>query len=99
MKTFGELCFYAIAVIAEIFINSFVLMTMWSWFIVHTFRADRISMVDSAGIVMLPSFIGSGKKDDEDEELTPHSVSKKFFVSTIKKFMILSLAWSVTFMQ
>jgi hypothetical protein len=52
------------------FINGFVIMKLWAWFIVPTFGVVQLGLVEAIGLMLVVNFfkpINSSKKDDTEE--------------------------------
>jgi len=69
MKDFGEICYLILLAVLGVFINGFVFMKMWLWFIYPTFTAVQLGFVHATGIMVIFTFILHKKKEDGAKDI------------------------------
>ena len=57
MENFGKFMTVILALIISPIINGFVFMKLWTWFIVSTFHAQPVRIVEAIGIIFLINFV------------------------------------------
>lgn len=87
-----------IVMILSSILNGWVLSVLWGWFIVPTFGAPSISIVQAIGIALVVSFL-TRKTDTKDDDT--RSTKEKFAVASIAVFIAPAFAlffgWIVHF--
>lgn len=70
MENFGKVIAWIIALIISPIINGFVLVKMWAWFIIDTFNAQPLRIVEAIGLMYVIGFLTiKPKKNKEDTSL------------------------------
>lgn len=60
MKTFGLICFTALAFILICLYNGFIISKLWLWLIVPTFEVKTITVAQSIGVSLFINYLLSG---------------------------------------
>jgi hypothetical protein len=87
MEKFGKFMTIILAAILSPIINGFVLLKLWTWFIIPIFHLEPLTLVQSIGLVFICNFIlyQRNPKEDKDE-----------FWNTILELIITTLSAAIT---
>lgn len=74
MANFGKLIIVILIVIIEIIIKGFIIMKLWTWFIVPIFEINQLRIVEAIGIMLLVNYLNfkrekNNRDNDFSEEL------------------------------
>lgn len=64
MENFGKFIVVMLTIIISPIINGFVFKTLWLWFIVPTFEANPLRVVEAYGLMVLINFVKT-RRDKE----------------------------------
>ena len=95
----GIAIFAGALIVLGYFVSGLVLSIMWNWFIVSTFDAPSLSILEAIGITMVVGLFTRGLAthlDTEDDDLkTSTKFAKTLARSLILPFITLFFAWIV----
>ena len=98
MENFGKFMTIVLAMIISSIINGFVIMKLWAWFVVPTFEANPLRLVEAIGIMYLIKFIKMkrDKTNNENfwENFWEEFIANVVFVLLMAGFFLLS-GWIV----
>ena len=67
MENFGKFMTVVLAMLISPIINGFVITKLWLWFIVPTFEANPLRVVEAIGLMFLINYI-KAKQDKESDK-------------------------------
>lgn len=68
MENFGKFMVLLLAMIISPIVNGFVFSKLWAWFIVSTFGANPLRIIEAIGIIFLINFAcAKREKTDTDD--------------------------------
>lgn len=67
MENFGKFCFTVILMVLSIFINVFVFIKLYEWFIMSAFQAPKITFAQAFGIILFVGYLKPKVKKDEEK--------------------------------
>jgi len=87
----GILFFIVVSLILTIpsyLFSGYVLMKLWSWFIVPTFSTEPISYVAAAGITLIIGFLTHKRSSTNDDDGSLSSAYARLFLSLVEVFLV-----------
>ena len=97
MENFGKFITIVLALIISPIISGFVLSKLWLWFIVSTFNANPIRIVEAIGIMFLINYILSQSKalENKSEDNFWNKFIMAIFATIITSAFVLLAGWIV----
>jgi len=68
MENFGKFMTVVLAMLISPIINGFVITKLWLWFIVPTFEADPLRLVEAIGLMFLINYIKAKRDKEADKD-------------------------------
>lgn len=68
MRNFGKFCLMFIILIISIFINGFVFIKLYEWFIISPFQAPKLSFAQAIGIMLFIGYLKNKSKIDKEDK-------------------------------
>lgn len=95
MENFGKFMAIVLAMIISPIINGFVIVKLWSWFIVPTFEIQSISIVEAIGLMFLVNYLKTNVEEkNEGNDFWGKFAYRIAFVVGMSCFALLS-GWIV----
>ena len=94
MKNFKKFITVLLGIIVSYLVNGFVLLKLWEWFIVTTFKVQPLNLVQAIGIVILINFLFIKKEKSPDNFWKEFKERVAFLIVTA--VFILFIGWIVT---
>jgi hypothetical protein len=67
MENFGKFCAVLLVVFLNLFSGGFVFYKLYQWFLITTFNAPEIRLIEAMGIMLIIGYINpSPKKEDQE---------------------------------
>lgn len=96
MENFGKFMTVLLGMIISPLVNGFVFAKLWAWFIVSTFGAHPIRLVEAIGLILLINFMLAKKSKDGDADKFWETFTENvIFIILMAGFALLS-GWIVT---
>lgn len=80
MENFGKFMAIVLSLILSPIVNGFVFTKLWGWFIVTTFNANPLRIVEAIGIMYLLSFVGARNNKYKTDEFWSDFGERVIFV-------------------
>lgn len=77
--------------LASMFFRAFVLLTYWNWFIIGTFKAPELNIVQMMGLSVFISLVKGIDSDDVEEK--DRDLLRLFLISLFYHGLALFLGW------
>ena len=68
MENFGKFMTVVLAMLISPIINGFVLTKLWMWFIVPTFEANPLRVVEAIGLMFLINYVKAKRDKEADKD-------------------------------
>ena len=68
MENFGKFMTVVLAMIISPIINGFVITKLWLWFVVPTFEANPLRVVEAIGLMFLINYIKAKRDNEADKD-------------------------------
>lgn len=95
MKNFEKYTIIVLAIIISSIINGFVIMKLWAWFVVPTFEANPLRLVEAIGLIFLVNYLKAKRdKEDDKDKFWKQFVINMTFIIFMAGFALLS-GWIV----
>ena len=88
MENFGKFTTLMLAMLISPIINGFVITKLWLWFIVPTFGANPLRIVEAIGLMFLINYI----KPKREEKIDKNKFWGKFATNMIYLILMAGLA-------
>lgn len=68
MENFGKFMTIVLAMIISPIVNGFVIMKLWTWFVVPTFEASPLRVVEAIGLMFLVNYLKAKRDKEADKD-------------------------------
>ena len=94
----GAAILFGALIVLSYFVSGLVLSKMWEWFIVSTFEAPQITILEAIGISMIVGLFTRGlatKMDTDDDERILYRFARMWGRLLLSPFITLFIAWII----
>lgn len=96
MENFGKFCFTIFALVVSAMIGGYILMKLYTWYVVPVFQTPSMGLAQSIGVSFFISYLKWNKKST-DKKQDWDEMMQDFFVSIFMALMYFGFAWIFTF--
>ena len=68
MENFGKFMAIVLALFISPIVNGFVFCKLWAWFIVTTFNANPLRIIEAIGIIFLINFVRAKREKENTDD-------------------------------
>ena len=95
MENFGKFMTVVLAMLISPIINGFVITKLWMWFIVPTFEANPLRVVEAIGLMFLINYVKAKRDKETDKDKFWEQFAKNMvYLILVAGFALLS-GWVV----
>lgn len=68
MENFGKFMTIVLAMVISPIVSGFVILKLWAWFVVPTFEAQPLRLVEAIGLMFLVNYLKAKRDKEADKE-------------------------------
>ena len=96
MENFGKFMTVILAMVISPIINGFVVLKLWAWFIVPTFEAQPLRIVEAIGLMFIVNYLKTKTLKEADKDKFWELFAAKFVFIIIYSGFALLAGWVVS---
>ena len=96
LAVLGAIAGFALLVLLEMCLSSYVISVLWLWFIVATFNVAALSIPQSIGLALLVGYLTKQYQQNEKDEDAAEAIVRAIFLIILKASFALTVGWVVT---
>lgn len=96
MENFGKIMTFILAMIISPVVSGFVVLKLWAWFIVPTFEAQPLRLVEAIGLMFLINYLKAKRDKEADKDKFWEQFATNFAFGIIYAGFALLAGWVVS---
>lgn len=96
MENFGKIMTVILAMIISPIVSGFVILKLWAWFIVPTFEAQPLRLVEAIGLMFLINYLKAKRDKEADKDKFWEQFARNFAFVIIYAGFVLLAGWVVS---